>query len=100
MNEKKRNKNRGELQTERSLLLDCIKILENFKVNEDTEEKLESVYRFLEINKLSDTTNLRTAILLLREEAEEEEMLDEVEELIDETILDLEFLVQQKYNKI
>ena len=52
MNEKKRNKNRGELQTERNLLLDCIKILERFKVNEDTEEKLESVYRFLEINKL------------------------------------------------
>lgn len=95
-----RKKNRGELQTERNLLLDCIKILERFKVNEDTEEKLESVYRFLEINKLSDTTNLGTAILLLREDVEEEEMLDEVEELIDETILDLEFLVQQRYNKI
>jgi hypothetical protein len=93
-------KSRGVLQTERSLLLDCISTLKRFKVNEDTELKLESVYRFLEINNLSDVTNLETAILLLREDEEDDYLLDEVEDLINETILDLEFLVQQRYNKI
>ena len=99
---REREKSKGELKTERSLLLDCINILKGFKDNEHTEEKLESVYRFLEINNLSDLSNLRTAILIMRENETDEDdfLLDEVDDLINETILDLEFLVQQKYNKI
>ena len=41
-----KEKTRGLLQTERNLLLECINILKGFKVNEDTEERLETVYRF------------------------------------------------------
>ncbi len=95
-----KEKTRGLLQTERNLLLECINILKGFKVNEDTEERLETVYRFLEINNLSDSSKLRTAIVIMRENDDNDELLDEIEDLVNETILDLEFLVQQKYNKI
>jgi len=83
-----------ELLSERSLVLDCIRLLKTFKVNEDLEQNLVLVDRILEINKLSDTENLKTAILLLKEEDDDDYVLDEIEELIKKTILDLEFLVQ------
>jgi hypothetical protein len=93
-------KSKRVLLAERDLLLDCIRILRNFKVNEHTEEKVESVYKFLEINDLSDTRKLETALYILREDDDDGHELDEAEDLINGTILDLEFLVQQIYNKI
>ncbi len=89
-----------DVDTERSLLLDCIRHLKSFKVNEDIEDPLILVSRILEINDLSDNTKLEIALKMLREDDEDDYMLDEVEDLVNETILDLEFLVQQKVNKI
>lgn len=89
-----------ELLSERSLLLDCVRLLKNFKTNEHTEDNIVLVRKILEINNLSDTTKLTRAISLLIEDDEDDYILDEVEELVNETILNLEFLVQQKYNKI
>lgn len=89
-----------ELLSERSLLLDCIRLLKNFKTNEHTEDNVLLVRKILEINNLSDTTKLNRAVSLLVDDDDDDYVLDEVDELINETILDLEFLVQQKYNKI
>ena len=89
-----------ELLSERSLLLDCIRLLKNFKTNEHTEDNVLLVSKILEINNLSDTTKLSRAVSLLVDNDDDDYALDEVDELINETILDLEFLVQQKYNKI
>jgi hypothetical protein len=83
-----------ELLSERSLLLDCVRILKNFKTNEDLEQNLVLVDKILEINKLSDTENLKTAIFLLREDDDDDYVLDEIEDLVKKTILDLEFLAQ------
>lgn len=81
-------------------MLDCVRLLKNFKTNEHTEDNIVLVRKILEINNLSDTTKLTRAISLLIEDDEDDYILDEVEELVNETILNLEFLVQQKYNKI
>lgn len=83
-----------ELLSERSLLLDCIRLLKTFKVNEDLEQNLVLSDKILEINKLSDTKNLKIAIFLLKEDDDDDYVLDEIEELIKKTILDLEFIVQ------
>jgi hypothetical protein len=83
-----------ELLSERSLLLDCIRLLKTFKVNEDLEQNLVLADKILEINKLSDTKNLKIAIFLLKEDDDDDYVLDEIEELIKKTILDLEFIVQ------
>lgn len=88
------HKMKKELLSERSLVLDCIRLLKTFKVNEDLEQNLVLVDRILEINKLSDTKNLKIAIFLLKEDDDDDYVLDEIEELIKKTILDLEFIVQ------
>ena len=81
-------------------MLDCIRLLKNFKSNEHTEDNVLLVNKILEINNLSDTSKLNRAVSLLVDNDDDDYALDEVDELINETILDLEFLVQQKYNKI